>query len=365
MNVQQKYESVLAARGYTADPAQRAAIARLQRMYDELVEFRTRRRGRLRRMIARPEVPRGVWMHGGVGRGKSFLMDCFFETVPIVRKTRLHFHEFMRGVHRELEALKGRQDPLDEVARRVARRYRLICFDEFHVSDIADAMILERLLRGLFTHGVTFVMTSNYEPSGLYPEGLHRDRILPAIALLQERLDVIGVDAGIDYRRQTLSQVRTYLVPAGPAADAELADAFERLAATADEDPVLRIEGRELRALRRADGVCWFDFETICGGPRSQLDYLELARSFHAVIVSGVPRMTPAMASQARRFVWLVDVFYDQRVKLLLSAECDPQGLYVEGPMSGEFFRTVSRLVEMQSAEYLDLPRRQVIESLT
>jgi cell division protein ZapE len=226
-------------------------------------------------------------------------------------------------------------------------------------------MILERLLRGLFTHGVTFVMTSNYETSGLYPEGLHRDRILPAIALLQERLDVIGVDAGIDYRRQTLSQVRTYLVPAGPAADAELADAFERLAATADEDPVLRIEGRELRALRRADGVCWFDFETICGGPRSQLDYLELARSFHAVIVSDVPRMTPAMASQARRFVWLVDVFYDQRVKLLLSAECDPQGLYVEGPMSGEFFRTVSRLVEMQSAEYLDLPRRQVIESLT
>lgn len=365
LNVKEKYESVLAARGYKADAAQLAAVDRLQRMYDELVEFRARRRGRLRRMLARPEVPRGIWMHGGVGRGKSFLMDCFYETVPIVRKTRLHFHEFMRGVHRELEVLKGRQDPLDEVARRVARRYRLICFDEFHVSDIADAMILDRLLHGLFSHGVTFVITSNYAPSGLYPEGLHRERILPAIRLLEDRLDVINVDAGIDYRRQTLAQVRTYLVPAGPEADAELADAFDRLAATADEDPVLVIEGRELRARRRADGVCWFDFQTICGGPRSQVDYLELARAFHAVIVSDVPRMTPAMASEARRFVWLVDVFYDQRVKLLLSAECEPQELYVAGPMAGEFFRTASRLAEMQTAEYLDLPRREVVQSLT
>lgn len=365
MNVQQKYESVLAARGYKADPAQLRAVERLQRMYDEFVEFRAIRRNRLRRIIAQPTVPRGVWLYGGVGTGKSFLMDCFFETIPIVRKTRMHFHEFMRAVHRELETLKGRQDPLDEAARRAARRYRLICFDEFHVSDITDAMILERLLRGLFAHGVTFVMTSNYAPSGLYPDGLHRERVLPAIALLEKQLDVINVDSGVDYRRLTLGRLRTYLVPAGPQADAELGTAFDHLASTADEDPVLIVEGRQLRARRRAGTVCWFDFETICGGPRSQLDYLELARRFHTVIVSDVPRMTPAMASAARRFVWLVDVLYDQRVKLLLSAACEPVELYTAGPMVGEFARTASRLAEMRTTEYLELPRRELVDSLT
>ena len=195
------FEATLAQRGYTADSAQRAAMERLQRLHRELVAFKAARANPIRRLLSRPEVPRGVWLYGGVGRGKSFLMDCFHGAVPVVRKLRVHFHEFMRGVHRELDELKGSPDPLDEVARRIARRYRLVCFDEFHVSDIADAMILERLMRGLFAHGVTFVITSNYPPSALYPDGLHRDRILPAIALLESRLDVLCVDVGVRYVR--------------------------------------------------------------------------------------------------------------------------------------------------------------------
>ncbi|MCP5264524.1 MAG: cell division protein ZapE [Burkholderiaceae bacterium] len=353
------YEEVLAARGFSADSAQRAAVERLQRMHDEFLAFKARRSSRIRRLISRPPVPRGVWLHGGVGRGKSFLMDCFYATIPVVRKTRVHFHEFMRGVHRELRELKGTQDPLDEVSRRVSRRYRLICFDEFHVSDIADAMILERLVRGLLEHGVTFVMTSNYAPESLYPDGLHRDRVLPAIAMLKSRLDVLSVDAGIDYRRRSMQQVKAYHHPIDEDSRAALQDAYAKLAETADDDPVMTIENRPVRALRRAGGVVWFDFATLCGGPRSQNDYLELARQFHTVILSDVPRMTPAMASEARRFVWLVDVFYDQRIKLLVSAQCEPESLYLEGAMSGEFHRTVSRLIEMQSREYLDAPRRE------
>jgi cell division protein ZapE len=358
------FEATLAQRGYTADSAQRAAMERLQRLHRELVAFKAARANPIRRLLSRPEVPRGVWLYGGVGRGKSFLMDCFHGAVPVVRKLRVHFHEFMRGVHRELDELKGSPDPLDEVARRIARRYRLVCFDEFHVSDIADAMILERLMRGLFAHGVTFVITSNYPPSALYPDGLHRDRILPAIALLEARLDVLCVDVGVDYRRRSLERVEAYHWPLGAAADAALREAFTALAEARDEDPRLLIENREIRALRRAGGVVWFDFRTLCGGPRSQMDYLELAQQFHTIILAEVPRMSAAMASEARRFVWLVDVLYDQRVKLLVSADCPPEELYTAGAMAGEFHRTVSRLVEMQSREYLEAPRRGVARVL-
>jgi cell division protein ZapE len=270
----------------------------------------------------------------------------------------------MRAVHRELRELKQVSDPLDEVARRIARRYRLICFDEFHVSDIADAMILERLLHGLFEQRVAFVMTSNYRPDDLYPDGLHRESLLPAIALLKAHLDVVCVDAGVDYRRLTMAGVPAYLCPAGAAADATLAATFERLAETADEDPRMTVEHREIRARRRAGGVVWFDFATLCGGPRSQLDYLEIATRFHTVILSDVPRMGAAMSSEARRFTWLVDVLYDQKVKLLVSAECPVEQLYVAGAMAHEFHRTASRLVEMQSREYLEAPRRGVAESL-
>ncbi len=336
------------------------AIERLQRMSDEFVAFKRQRSNRFKKWINRPEVPRGVWLYGGVGRGKSFLMDCFHSAVPVVRKTRLHFHEFMRGVHRSLDDLKGRPDPLDALAEQVARRYRLICFDEFHVSDIADAMILERLMRGLFEYGVTFVVTSNYRPDQLYPEGLHRDRILPAIALIEANVDVLCIDAGVDYRRLSLAGIHAYQTPLGAAADRALREIFATLAEANDEDPRLLIEHREIRALRRAGGVVWFDFRTLCGGPRSQNDYLEIASQFHTVIVSGVPRMGASMASEARRFVWLVDVLYDRRVNLIVSAECPAHELYTQGVLANEFHRTVSRLVEMASREYLQAPRRAV-----
>src|SRR3954465_4313071 len=249
MNVREYYEHALAQRGYQSDEAQLRAVDRLQQAYDDWVGYKSQRASRLKRLISRPDVPRGLYMWGGVGRGKSFLMDSFYSVVPVVRKTRVHFHEFMRAVHRQLDELKGMADPLDEVARRIAKKYRLICFDEFHVSDIADAMILYNLLSALFDNGVTFVMTSNYEPSTLYPDGLHRDRMLPTIKLLQDKLDVMNVDAGVDYRHRTLEQVQAYYPPLSAASDRALRATYSKIADTADEDPRVRIEEREIRAL--------------------------------------------------------------------------------------------------------------------
>ena len=365
MAVRELYERTLAERGYQPDAAQLRAVDSLERCENEWADYKSRRSNALTKLIARPPIPRGVYMYGGVGRGKSFLMDCFFNAVPLQRKTRLHFHEFMREVHRELAELHGTVNPLQELAKRMARRYRLICFDEFHVSDVTDAMILHRLLEALFENRVSIITTSNFKPDDLYPNGLHRDRILPAIELLKAKLEVVNVDNGTDYRQLTLEQVGLYHTPLGAAADAAMTDAFERLAEAKDESPLLRIEHRELRSRRRAGGVVWFDFKELCGGPRSQNDYLELATQFHTLLLSGVPAMSPRMASEARRFTWLVDVLYDRRVKLILSAECEPELLYTEGQLAHEFPRTVSRLREMQSAEFLALARRDVDTSLT
>jgi cell division protein ZapE len=364
MNVEEFYQNALTQRGFAADAAQRAAVDRLQRAYEEWVAYKAQRSTSLRRLVIRPDVPRGVYMWGGVGRGKSFLMDSFYSVVPVVRKTRVHFHEFMRGVHRQLDELKGIADPLNEVASRIAKKYRLICFDEFHVSDVADAMIMYNLLKALFDNKVSFIMTSNYEPDTLYPDGLHRDRLLPTIALLKDRLDILNVDAGTDYRKKAMEQVVAYHMPLGPQADRALRQAFASVAETADQDPRIRIESREIKALRRAGGVIWCDFATLCGGPRSQNDYLEIASLFHTVILSDVPRMSAAMSSEARRFTWLIDVFYDHKVKLLMSAEVEPEQLYTEGVLSNEFHRTVSRIIEMQSVEYMEAERRNVAEDL-
>lgn len=365
MSVKEAYEAELKARGYTADPAQLRAVEALERCATEWAVYKSKRSNALKKLINRPEIPRGVYMYGGVGRGKSFLMDCFFNAVPLKRKTRLHFHEFMREVHHELVNLQGTVNPLDELGKRMAKRYRLICFDEFHVADITDAMILHRLLNALFDNGVGFVTTSNFKPNDLYPGGLHRDRILPAIALLNAKLEVLNVDNGTDYRRRTLEDAKLYHVPNGAEAHAAMTSTFNALAEQHDEDPLLHIESRQISALRKAGGVVWFDFKTLCGGPRSQNDYLEIASRFHTVFLSGVPHMPVRMASEARRFTWLVDVLYDRRVKLIMSADVAPEGLYTEGPMSHEFPRTVSRLTEMQSKEFLDLERRTVDTSLT
>jgi cell division protein ZapE len=365
VSVKEAYEAELKARGYTADPAQLRAVEALERCATEWAVYKSKRSNSLKKLINRPEIPRGVYMYGGVGRGKSFLMDCFFNAVPLKRKTRLHFHEFMREVHHELVNLQGTVNPLDELGKRMAKRYRLICFDEFHVADITDAMILHRLLSALFDNGVGFVTTSNFKPNDLYPGGLHRDRILPAIELLNAKLEVLNVDNGTDYRRRTLEDAKLYHVPNGADADAAMTATFNALAEQHDEDPLLHIESRQISALRKAGGVVWFDFKTLCGGPRSQNDYLEIASRFHTVFLSGVPHMPVRMASEARRFTWLVDVLYDRRVKLIMSADVAPEGLYTEGPMSHEFPRTVSRLTEMQSKEFLDLERRTVDTRLT
>lgn len=365
MSVKATYEAALKERGYATDPAQQRAIDALERCATEWTNYKQKRSNALKKMFVKPEIPRGVYMFGGVGRGKSFLMDCFFNAVPIKRKTRLHFHEFMREVHRELRELQGTVNPLDELGLRMAKRYKLICFDEFHVADVTDAMILHRLLDALFKAGVGFVTTSNFHPDGLYPNGLHRDRILPAIELLKQKLEVINVDNGTDYRQQTLALIDLYHTPLGPQADAAMEKSFVQLAEMGDQDPVMHIESRQIRAVRRAGGVIWFDFRTLCGGPRSQNDYLEIATQFHTVLLSNVPQMQVRQASEARRFTWLIDVLYDRRVKLVMSAAVAPELLYVEGPMSHEFPRTVSRLGEMQSAEFLALEHRTVDTGLT
>lgn len=360
MNVRQYYAQALQERGYKEDAAQRKAIERLQHLYDDFLRYQSQRSNRLMSWLRKPEPPKGVYMWGGVGRGKSFLMDAFFHTVPIKKKARLHFHEFMRGVHQELDQVKGTSNPLDEVASRIADRYQLICFDEFHVSDVADAMILHRLLQALYAHGIAFVMTSNYEPSTLYPDGLHRDRILPAIALIQQRMEVLNVDAGNDYRRRDLEQVKVYYWPLDAQASAFMEGTFEELNTSAElASATLTLSGRRIKAVRLSKNVAWFDFTTLCGGPRSQNDYLDLANRYEVILLSDVPEMGPRQASEARRFTWLVDVLYDHKVKLVISAAVEPEQLYTQGALANEFHRTVSRLVEMQSQAYLDEEQRE------
>jgi cell division protein ZapE len=360
------YEAALAAHGYASDPAQEHAVDALQRCADNWEAYRAKRSNRLKKLFNHPPLPRGIYLWGGVGRGKSFLMDCFYQAVPIRRKTRLHFHEFMREVHRELTKLQGTVNPLHELGQRMAQRFKLLCFDEFHITDITDALILYRLLVALLDNGVGFVTTSNFKPDDLYPDGLQRDRILPAIELLNNRLEVINVDNGTDYRALTFEHQRVYLCPNDEAADRQMRARFDTLAGTQrHENTPLHIEAREIRALRCASDVVWFDFHTLCGTPRSQNDYLEIASRFHTVFLSDVPRMPAHMASEARRFTWLVDVFYDRHVKLIVSAEVPPEALYIEGSLAHEFPRTVSRLKEMQSAQYLALDRRTVDTHLT
>jgi cell division protein ZapE len=355
------YEQSLAKRGFVADSSQRRAVERLQKLYEEWSSYKARRSTALHRMLVKPPLPKGVYLWGAVGRGKSFLMDAFYLCVPLVRKRRVHFHHFMREIHREMNELQSTGDALSAVAERTARRYRLICFDEFHVSDIADAMILGRYLEKVMDLGVQFVMTSNYHPDRLYPNGLQRERFQPAIDLLKSRLDVVEVDGGTDYRRLKMEQLRVYHVakPGGADPEAEIARIFEELKDTEEEKQPLDVEGRRIAYRKRAGGLVWFDFAALCGGPRSYADYLDLALRFHTVLLSGVPRMSPKNADSARRFTWLVDVFYDDRVKLFVAAEALPDELFPAGENSAEFARTASRLTEMQSAHYLQSERVQ------
>lgn len=360
----QRYQADLQKEGFHHDPAQEAAVLLLQDLYVRLMAQPDRPDRGVRAWVrkirgVRTEPQIGLYLWGGVGRGKTYLVDAFFECLPFRRKLRVHFHRFMQRVHAELTALTGEKNPLEIVADRLSSEARVLCFDEFFVTEIGDAMILGNLMEALFARGVTLVATSNIEPGRLYENGLQRQRFLPAIALIERHTRVIQVDAGTDYRLRTLQQAELYHFPLDNGADQSLQDSFERLAPQpAQHWERLEINNRYITCRRLADDVAWFDFAELCDGPRSQFDYIELARIFHAVLLSGVPAFTAEKNDQARRFVSLVDEFYDRNVKLVLAAERPLLELYVGGNLAFEFQRTVSRLQEMQSYEYLARPHR-------
>jgi cell division protein ZapE len=352
-----------AEHGFALDASQERAVDHFERLYEDLIGLE-RLEASLIRLLARKRVVRGVYLWGGVGRGKSFLMDSFFNCAPVQRKQRIHFHRFMQAVHRELHLRQGQADPLAAIARDWARDARLLCLDEFHISDITDAMMMKRLLEALFEQGLVLVTTSNFDPDALYMHGLQRNQFLPAIELIKQHLDVVNVDGGTDYRLRELEKAGVYHLESD--ADRALDRAFMTIARHESEDSgEMEIEGRLLHARRQARGVAWFDFRELCDGPRGKADYIELARRYHTVIISNVPRFRPHDADILRRFVWLVDEFYDRRVKLILSAQVPAHEL-VEDNGAGDKFqanlnaslneRLVSRLTEMQTRDYLSQP---------
>ncbi len=357
----EKYHADLEREEFTHDPAQEMAVKHLQNLYEALVAAEDAGSGSRVSLLnlfggrrGRNEPVRGLYFWGGVGRGKTYLMDVFYECLPFERKLRTHFHRFMRHVHQDLATLKGKKDPLVTVAQKLAEQARVICFDEFFVSDITDAMILGGLLEELFGNGVTLVATSNIVPDGLYENGLQRQRFLPAIELLNRYTQVVNVDGGVDYRLRALERAEIYHHPLDLEADESLLESFQSLAPEEGHQGVeVEIEKRTIRARWCSDDVVWFDFTELCDGPRSQNDYIELARCYHAVLVSNVPQMGVDKDDQARRFINLVDEFYDRNVKLIISAEVPLEELYSGGNLAFEFERTRSRLLEMQSHEYL------------
>ncbi len=365
----ERYQADLARPDFVQDPAQEQAIRALQDLHDRLCaqmqQARPQTAGGMTRLLrvfrqpVPPEPLEGLYMWGGVGRGKTYLMDTFFDCLPFTEKRRMHFHRFMHQVHGQLKQIRDAQDPLKLVADAFAADTRVLCFDEFFVSDITDAMILGGLLEALFERGVTLVATSNIPPEELYRNGLQRERFIPAIRLLQQYTRVLNVDGGTDYRLRYLEQAEIYHAPLDAAAETMLEEEFRQLAPEIGKrDCTITIEGRKIPVRALADDVVWFDFDAICDGPRSQTDYIEISREFHTVFVSNVPVFDATLENQARRFISLVDEFYDRNVKLIITAAEEPEALYQGKRLRFEFERTVSRLQEMQSREYLARPHR-------
>ncbi|HUP92604.1 MAG TPA: cell division protein ZapE [Solimonas sp.] len=355
LSPRERYQRDLALPDFTADPAQAAAVEQLQRIHEQLLTSPPKRRLGLSRP-AWPPVP-GLYLWGGVGRGKTWLMDAFFDSLPFSRKLRTHFHRFMLEVHQRRRGYPDEQDPLKLVAAEFAEEVRVLCFDEFYVSDIADAMILARLFEHLFARGVTLIATSNTPPERLYENGLQRTNFLPFIELLKRHVAVLNVDGGVDYRLRRLTHAEIYHHPSDAAAEANLARWFAELAPDAGKANVeLIIFDRKLRARRLSGGVAWFDFAALCEGPRSAADYIELARTHHTVLLSRIPQLDSFHEDPARRFINLVDEFYDRGVKLIVAAAVPMAQLYTGEKLTFEFKRTLSRLTEMQSEEYLSRP---------
>jgi cell division protein ZapE len=353
------YAQQLMGRGFRADPSQLAAVEKLERLRRRLIaDHRSDASllGRLRRARRRAphEPPRGLYLWGPVGRGKTWLMDMFFQSLPFPERRRRHFHRFMYDVHAQLGQLRQQESPLDEVAERLAAQVRVLCFDELFVTDIGDAMILGGLFSGLFKRGVTLVATSNVRPRDLYKDGLQRQRFTPAIELLEQHVEVLAVNGVEDYRLRQLKQAGTYLISSAPDTAQRLATLFGELAdhARISEGPI-EIEGRLIAVIRRTAGVVWCDFAALCAGARSQDDYIQIAREYHSVILSDVPVLDELHDDEARRFIALVDELYDHNVNLILSAAAPPTQLYRGERLTAQFERTVSRLIEMQSEEYL------------
>ncbi len=340
--------------GFELDAQQVLALQHFQRLHDDLTALERPGASIFRLLAGRPSVA-GVYLWGEVGRGKSFLMDSFFNCAPITRKRRIHFHRFMQEIHQGLTRYQGEADPLLIIAREIAREARLICFDEFHITDITDAMLMKRLLEGLFEQGVVLATTSNQHPDELYRDGLQRSRFLPAIELIKRNLAVVELDGGIDYRLRELERAGVYHVDGH--ADQRLEQAFMNIARHESADASgLEIEGRIINARRHVRGVAWFDFNELCDGPRGKADYIELARRYHTVMISGIPVFDADDADIVRRFTWLIDEFYDRRVKLIASAAAQPADLYPYAGGADQFQRVISRLTEMQTHDYLSEP---------
>lgn len=350
-----KYQLLLTQPDFYDDPAQRKVVELLESLFQLLLVQERRSRTLMGRLARRSNAPlSGLYLWGGVGRGKTMLMDLFFECLPADRRLRMHFHRFMQRVHHELKDLSGTINPLEVVADRLREQTGTLCFDELFVSDIGDAMILSELFEHLFARGVTLVATSNFEPDRLYENGLQRRRFLPAIELLKKHTQVHRVDSEVDYRLRVLERAEIYHVPLDGAAERSLASSFSALAPeTPKTDVALEIENRIITARKVADDVAWFEFSELCEGPRSQNDYIELARIFHAVLVSNLRRFSARDEDAARRFISLVDEFYDHNVKLIMSADAAIEDLYAGERLRFEFERTKSRLLEMQSHDYL------------
>jgi cell division protein ZapE len=360
----QKYQQDLTRDDFSYDAAQENAVQQLQRLYDELTTKHKQKHKpslsqKLKNMIkpdrkSTPPPIKGLYFWGGVGRGKTYLVDTFFEALPIKRKMRVHFHRFMHRVHHELSQLQGQSDPLLLVADKFAKEAEIICFDEFFVSDITDAMILGGLFEALFERGVILVATSNIIPDELYRNGLQRARFLPAIALINQHTIIVNVDSGVDYRLRALEKAEIYHYPLDQQADSNLMSYFEQLAPEPGHDVgTIEIEGRAIKVRLDADGVLLIDFKALCDGPRSQVDYMEIARCYHSILLSNVEQMGKESDDIARRFIAMVDEFYERRVKLIISAEVAMEQLYTQGQLNFEFRRCLSRLQEMQSHDYL------------
>ncbi|MDJ0957189.1 MAG: cell division protein ZapE [Arenicellales bacterium] len=356
----ESYHRDLKQMDFVSDPEQEQAVRLLQGIYDELVATSQTRPGILSRMFVRKrqiKPIKGLYLWGGVGRGKTYVVDQFFDCLPFENKKRIHFHRFMRKVHEQLKKRKQLQDPLAKIATGFANEFRVLCFDEFSVNDITDAMILGKLLGHLFDNGVTLVTTSNIKPDDLYKDGLQRDRFQPAIDLIKQHTIIHEMKGSSDYRLRFLEKAEIYFHPHDNKAAAGLKNNFEHVSSEhAKLGTRLDIDGREIQTIGQSSGVVWFDFDEICGGPRSQNDYLELARCFHTIVVSDIPKLTRDDDDSARRFINLVDILYDRNVKFMGSGCCPPDQIYQGDRLRLEFDRAASRLVEMQSTEYLAKP---------